>query len=132
MYYCTDCGKEFENPKVRYERHGMGEAPFEEYLYCPHCSSDSIKEETLRYCRCCGRKLPDKRRWYCNNDCKTRGEKLWRIERERRRRLEGNSIIRISAKIEQYNKAHGTNYSYGFFVANVLPKMPKMEAREYI
>lgn len=132
MYYCTDCGKRFESPKVIYERHGLKFSPFEEFLFCPHCSSDRIKETEVRYCRCCGKKLSDKRKWYCNNDCKLRGEKLWRIEKERRRRMEGNSLIRIAAKIEQYNKAHCTNYSYGFFVANILPKMPKIEAREYI
>ncbi|MBP3705956.1 MAG: hypothetical protein J6J13_01730 [Clostridia bacterium] len=132
MYYCTDCGKKFDTCKVSYERHGFEFAPFEEFLFCPYCSSDRIKELKVRYCRCCGKKLTDFKRWYCNDECKRRGEKLWRIEREKRRRLQSNSLMKIVSKIEQYNITHGTNYSYGAFVANILPKMSKREAEEYI
>ena len=129
MYYCTDCGRKFEEPNIAYIKQPYS---MEEIVYCPNCYSENIREEDARYCRCCGKKLKDKKRWYCSEECKKRGELLWKIQRERKRREKGSSLIKLSVKIEEYNKAHGTTLSYGFFVANVLPKMSKEERKEYI
>ena len=39
MYKCRDCGAEFDEPYVYYERHGFTYGSFEKWSECPHCGS---------------------------------------------------------------------------------------------
>ena len=47
---------------------------------------------------------------------------MWRRERLRRRLLKANPISRIIKAADEYNASHGTNYSYGEFVAYIIPE----------
>lgn len=86
---------------------------------CPLCKSTNIHEKNLTHCRCCGAKLTHGGE-YCSEDCRIRGEEMWRRERLHRRLVNANPISRIIKETEAYNKAHGTDYSYGEYVAYVL------------
>ena len=39
MFKCRECGCEFDEPHVYYERHGFTHGPFEQWSECPHCGS---------------------------------------------------------------------------------------------
>ena len=39
MFKCRECGCEFDEPHVYYERHGFTHGPFERGSECPHCGS---------------------------------------------------------------------------------------------
>ena len=39
MFKCRECGCEFDEPYVYYERHGFTHGPFERWSECPHCGS---------------------------------------------------------------------------------------------
>lgn len=40
MFRCVDCGSTFEEPKIRYEKHGLDSPPYEAWMCCPHCNGD--------------------------------------------------------------------------------------------
>ena len=124
MLICSDCGSQFEKPEIYLETHGFNAPPFEERRCCPFCKSANIHEKALTHCRCCGAKLPEGRE-YCSESCRRRGEAMWRAERLRRRLAKANPISRIIKETEEYNKTHGTDYSYGEYVAYILPKNKK-------
>ena len=100
MIVCSDCGSEFEKPEIYREAHSLSAPPFEERRCCPFCNGDE----------------------YCSDRCRERGEAMWRRERLRRRLLKANPISRIIKAADEYNAAHGTNYSYGEFVAYIMPE----------
>jgi len=109
MLICSDCGSQFEKPDTYAETHGFNSPPFEEKRCCPFCKSTNIREKNLTHCRCCGAKLTNA------------GEELWRRERLRRKLANANPISRIIKEAEEYNRAHGTDYTYGEYVAYILP-----------
>ncbi|MCQ2478074.1 MAG: hypothetical protein MJ091_02490 [Clostridia bacterium] len=82
-------------------------------------------EEKIFHCRCCGARLKDGKTEYCNERCRRRGQRLWRLEQIRRRKWLSDPIGHTVRNVEEYNKSHGTNLSYGQFVAQVLPKLVK-------
>ncbi len=49
MYKCEDCGREFDEPDIITETHGLSSPPFEKVAVCPYCNStdysDAIEDE---------------------------------------------------------------------------------------
>lgn len=37
MFQCSECEREFEEPKKYVEKHGLDTPPYEEYFGCPYC-----------------------------------------------------------------------------------------------
>ena len=122
MYYCPDCGTEFEKPEKHYETHNLTSPPFEVIYYCPSCKGENFFEKSNTHCRCCGVKLRNGHTDYCSATCEKRGKKLWAREVKRRRLLVSNPVNSIIRELEFYNKTHNTNYSYGQYIALIKPK----------
>ena len=121
MFICKKCGYEFSDPKKIYETHGLESSPYEELFVCPACKSQSISEKMVTHCRCCGAKLKDSNAEYCSESCKNRGERLREIEQRKRKVLTDSPLSEIVRRVKAYNKKHNTNYSYGQYVAIVIP-----------
>ncbi len=123
MYYCKNCGNDFEEPEKSYETHNFSDTPFELFYVCPYCKSRNFYEKNLTHCRCCGSRLPKDAKEYCCDACKIKGERLWRRELKKRH-LEFNSPLQMVVReCSIYNKTNGTNYSYGQYVALIRPKL---------
>lgn len=116
MYCCQDCKKEFEYVEVVFERHGLSTPPFERVKLCPFCHSDNFSEIEINHCRYCGSKLRDKGE-YCSPICRKKGMELKKREESRQEFLKNSPLIKGLKEVEEYNKAHGTNYSYGKYFA---------------
>lgn len=125
MYYCKNCGYEFSEPDKTYETHMFTDTPFELLYICPNCKSSNFHEKNLTHCRCCGGKLPPSQTEYCSENCRSRGEKLWRKELRRRRNQLTDPLNTVVRECKVYNAEHGTNYSYGQYVALIRPKILK-------
>ncbi len=123
MYYCNNCGNEFSAPKKIYEPHFFCDTPFEIMYICPHCKSGNFREKIKTHCRCCGAKLTAEREEYCCDACRRKGEQLWKMEFKRKKRGILEPITLIIRDCNRYNKLHGTNYSYGQYVAFIEPKI---------
>ena len=123
MYHCTDCGKNFDEVEIVEERHNLDTPPFEKIAVCPECRGTSIITVRAEHCRCCGMRLSANKTDYCSDACRIRGKKLWKRESARRRRYTENSIVKVTALLNEYNHKNKTNMSYGNFVAKVLPKI---------
>ncbi len=122
MYICTDCGRKFEKFDLFFEEHGFDEPPFEGVAVCPFCNSSKIKENKIRRCHHCGIILTD-RRDFCSDSCRNAGMKLWRYEQRRRRRNAVDPINMITLELEDYNRRNKTCYTYGQYVARILPSI---------
>jgi len=123
MFYCKKCGFEFASPQKIYERHSLDTPPFEELVVCPSCGSQSFYEKKVTHCRCCGARILNSNSDYCSERCRERGEKLYELERKRRKIREKCPINEIVKKVEEYNRVNKTNYSYGQYVALILPSL---------
>lgn len=120
MYICKDCNKRFLTPRVYFEPRGEAGPPYERFLICPNCSSDNFEPMEIKYCKCCGKRLPENKKDYCNNRCRVNGQKLFIKELRKRRALQSDPIFETVLAAEEYNKQNGTSYSYGQYVAKVL------------
>jgi len=123
MFYCNNCGFDFEKPLKLFDKHNLDNPPYEELSVCPACKSQNIKEKTVTHCKCCGARLGEGVIDYCSENCRENGIRLRNIEnRKRKIRLESplNILVR---QVENYNKQNNTKYSYGQYVALILPKM---------
>lgn len=125
MFYCKDCGINFQKPKKIIETQGLTSPPFEKNYICPKCKSSNISERVTRYCRYCGRTLKYNSGNYCNENCKKAGEKLWNKQIKRKTKEDSSELNLIVRETEKYNKEHGTNLSYGQYVAFHLKKVKK-------
>lgn len=124
MFYCENCGYEFDSPETVTEKHHLTSPPFESICVCPACRSTNFYERTPSHCRCCGAKLKlGSNSNYCSDACKRKGMELTAREKRRIKYLKENSLYKTVRLCESYNKANGTNFSYGQFVALVLPKL---------
>lgn len=124
MYYCKDCGYEFDNPLTTTEKHGLDAPPFEELSSCPLCHSFNFYERTPSHCRCCGAKLKaHSESNYCSDACLKKGMELAAREHWRLKYLKQSPLHETVRLCEKYNKENHTKLSYGQFVAFVLPKM---------
>ncbi len=116
MFKCKVCEKTFDHPKIRYISHGMDTPPFEMVSECPLCGRSEIEVKAQNFCFFCGLEIPEGQR-YCNKSCERLGEP-YRIRAEKRRaEIKGFEISKAVAEVTAYNKAHGTNYSYGKYFA---------------
>lgn len=122
MFYCKKCGYEFNRAQKRYERHGLMSPPYEKYYVCPNCGSGDFVEKVITHCRCCGARILGDEDIYCSERCRVRGEKLYELERKRRKIRDESPINEIVKKTKEYNKVNKTNFSYGQYVALILPK----------
>lgn len=132
MYYCPDCGSEFEKPKQINEKHGFTEPPYEVFLVCPHCNSNSFYPKSTTHCRCCGAKLIDGQIEFCSNECKIKGMKL-RTEQLKQKIIKINGLLSTFVnEIETQNKKYGTNYSYGQYVSllSLMEKKKKCNSKK--
>ena len=120
MYRCKDCKKEFLECITITERHGLSEPPFEKLPACPVCKSTAIVKNVPVHCRFCGRTIKNGNGEYCSKECKRSGELMWREEQKRINNYENSPLIRAVRDLEKYNKEHNTNYTYGYYVANIL------------
>ncbi len=122
MYSCLECGYEFKNPIKSIEKHNLQTPPYESIYVCPRCKSTSFEKTKISHCHCCGAKLTDAQTEYCSQECKIKGEKLWKTEIKRKKILSDNPLYKLVREVESYNKRNGTSYSYGQYVALVKPK----------
>lgn len=118
MYYCQDCEKEFKNKKVIIETHDLSSEPYERIEVCPFCNGTNVKKKPTRYCMCCGARMSGEGD-YCSTTCRRRGEYLWAKERSQKEQWAKHPLNIAIKQVEQYNKEHGTNLSYGQFFAGV-------------
>ena len=117
MFYCKKCGYRFETPVAVYEKHGLSSPPYEKNLACPSCGGKEFSERITTHCRCCGARLEKTQEEYCSQRCRERGERLWEKEQKRKNLEAQNPINVIVRELMQYNRAKGTDYSYGKYVA---------------
>lgn len=128
MYYCRDCGFEFEAPEIITETHGLSAPPYERDLCCPRCKGRRFREKVGGYCRCCGAKLTGQTD-YCSEKCRAKGEAMWRRELKRRSRSLSDPLNKIVRETDDYNRENGTRYSYGQYVALVRPRLKGKKRR---
>lgn len=117
MYYCQDCGFEFPAPQKIFEKHSLEKPPFETFFVCPSCKGVNYALKVSSHCRCCGAKLTEGQRDYCNASCRESGKKMWEAERKRRALNFANPIAVIVRETDEYNKKNGTKLSYGQYIA---------------
>ena len=129
MFYCKSCGYEFDRPQKIYESHGFASPPYEEICICPNCKSADIREKNITHCRCCGAKLMNGTTGYCSEACKIRGENLQNLERKKRKLLEESPLNEIVRMTTAYNRQNNTNYSYGQYVAFVIPRYKALKKK---
>ncbi len=113
MYYCPDCGYEFENPQKTLERHGFTDKPFEKLAVCPDCGGTDFYEKNSTHCRCCGSRLSESQSDYCSETCKRKGLKLWKREQKRRKIRNYSPINTFIAELTLFNLQNNTELSYG-------------------
>lgn len=117
MYFCLNCGQNFERPEKVIEKHNLDSAPYEEYKVCPCCKSQEFNLVIPSHCKCCGRKLLKNQKEFCSETCREINAILRRSEK-RRRNLDYNSDINIVLReVESFNKLHKTRLSYGKYVS---------------
>lgn len=122
MYYCNDCGREFPRAAQFKESHGLASPPYEKISCCPFCGGGDIKEVQPSYCKCCGAKIESGNE-YCSKKCRAKSEELRQRELKRRNRIYNSALYEAMRRTDEYNKKHGTNYSYGQFVGYIEPTL---------
>ena len=129
MYHCKDCGRNFDLPKKIKEKDDELFTVSRIYFVCPHCESENISENKIRYCKCCGRSLGTSKRDYCSIFCRKQGEKIYERQRQKYIHIKSSPIYETARMLDKYNKEHNTNLSYGQFTATVMPKILKEEKK---
>ena len=112
MYRCTDCGMEFEFAEIFFETHGLSTPPYERIKRGPHCHSAKFLESESLHCNFCGAKLTKEGK-YCSERCRKAGEIYYAEQEKRRAIFIGSPVAAAVREVEEYNKKHGTKYSYG-------------------
>lgn len=130
MYQCRDCGYRFEYTASVFERHGLDNPPYERIAVCPNCKSTDFSEITVDHCRCCGARLTGNQKEYCNDSCRRNGERMWERERVRRQYRKSNPLSVLIDEADAYNRAHGTCYTYGQYVAFIQPDILEGEKED--
>ena len=116
MFICNKCGLSFETPAISYITHGLDTPPYESVVRCSSCLSTDIEFKAKSYCGFCGLEIKEGEK-YCNSYCEKMGEEYFRREEERRKQIAEFDVSKAIAEVEEYNRTHGTNYSYGRYFA---------------
>lgn len=114
MYYCSDCRREFEFAKVYFEPTPKGS---EKFLLCPFCDSMEFFEKKGEYCSYCGRRVPYVGKRYCCESCRRAGEKLFQRQKEQEEKRKLSPLYRAVNEVDEYNRRHGCQLSYGQYYA---------------
>ena len=125
MYYCSDCGREFETAAVSTETHGLASPPFEEACLCPLCGSGNIKPKAVYYCRCCGAKLGADEKEDCSPSFRKRGEEMRRRELKKKKLIFSSPLFQTVREANEYNEKNHPDYSYGQYVTLIKPYLKK-------
>lgn len=130
MYECQDCRHIFDVAKRIVDKHELDTPPYEEHGVCPSCGSSYYHKIAVLHCRCCGARLSPGKSEYCNDSCRKRGIELRKIEQIQRRVRQTAPIEVLVRQIDEYNRLHNTRYSYGQYVALILPKLKGNNKRD--
>ena len=125
MYYCKSCDNTFSSPEIITETHGLSSPPYERFAVCPYCSSSNFSKVPVKYCRCCGARLRYGVDDYCSETCKANAEKLRIEESKRKERIKYDPVSVIVKELENYNKEHNSNISYGEYMVLIRPHILK-------
>ena len=112
MYRCKDCKREFEFVKIVFETHGLDTPPYERLRLCPYCGSSEYEREENTHCRFCGKRLREPGE-YCSKECEEAGIRYYKREQKNRELFKSSKIAQAVTEVADYNKTHGTKYSYG-------------------
>ncbi len=117
MFVCQDCGQKFDAPrKIKEKSDGLCSLP-RIYYVCPVCKSENFKEREVKYCKCCGRAMNTNKKDYCSAECRKSGEKQYEAQRLKNIHIRNSPIYKTVRMLEEYNKEHKTNLSYGQFAS---------------
>lgn len=116
MYYCTDCKNKFEFVEIVFETHGLSTPPFERIKRCPICHSTDYEEVKNTHCKFCGSKLRVSGE-YCSDRCAKAGRYYFELEKRNREKFKNSAIASTVREIAEYNRLHGTKYSYGEYIS---------------
>ena len=116
MYYCKDCGEEFDFVEVVFETHGLDTPPYERIKRCPYCHGSNYEEKKNTHCSFCGSKLRNAGE-YCSRRCEKAGEIYFARQTENRRKFASSPIAAAVREVAEYNRIHKTKYSYGQYFA---------------
>lgn len=130
MYYCADCGCEFETADVCKEVHSFTEPPYEEVLLCPVCKNATIRAKTVSYCRCCGAKVSGGEKEYCSPSCRKKGEEMHKLELKKKRQMYSSPLFETVREVDEYNKINRTDYSYGQYVTLIKPYINRRKRKK--
>lgn len=116
MYECLNCGKTGNIPLIDYQRHDLTLPPWEAVLRCPKCKSTELKHIPKTFCGFCGQETKEGKK-YCNHICEKLGEEYRKKQEEKRRLIQQFDVTRAIAEVDEYNRLHNTDYSYGKYFA---------------
>ena len=112
MYRCTDCKGEFDFLKIVFGTHGLDTPPYEKLKLCPYCGSSEYERRENMHCKFCGRRLKEAGE-YCSKECEKAGRRYYEREQENCRIFKSSPVAMAVMEVADYNRAHGTKYSYG-------------------
>mgnify|MGYP003294998043 CR=1 FL=1 len=117
VFFCTNCGNEFNSPETLYENHELNTPPYEAIYVCPRCKSTDYQNAKYRYCHCCGARLNKNQNLYCSSRCEANGKKLYKLEQSRQKILADSVLYKLVREIEDYNFKNQKKLSYGQYVS---------------
>lgn len=114
MYECKKCKSEFSLPVVEFARSGDIN---DVVSYCPNCMSIHISKVEVKKCAFCLKKTALKGEKYCSDFCKKFGEESEKKSAESRKKVQEFDVAKAIIEVDEFNKEHRTNYSYGQYFA---------------
>lgn len=96
-YICIDCRRQFDEPRVYVERHGLETGPYEKISCCPFCGGGY--EEAVE-CDECGKVIPESEACYADGYCH-------RVLCPECYQAEEDAIERRAEEEEEYDKRVG-------------------------
>ncbi len=114
MYYCSECRKEFEYVKIYFQETPGG---YERFHLCPFCSGTDFYEKKGVFCKFCGGRINIPGKEYCCETCRRAGEKLFRRQEENKKKRLASPLYQAVCEVDEYNKTHNCNLSYGQYYA---------------
>lgn len=114
MYECKKCKAEFSLPVVELAPSGdLNEA----VTYCPNCMSVHIRKIEVKKCAFCLKETALKGEKYCSDICRKFGEESEKRSAENQKKKQAFDVAKAIKEVDEFNKIHRTNYSYGQYFA---------------